>query len=65
VLAPVAEEMARLLIEEDLSLVRQCGGDDCTIVFLDRTKAHKRRSCSMAACGNRAKVAAFRARAAD
>ena len=64
VLAPVAEEMARLLIEEDLSLVRQCGGDDCSIVFLDRTKAHRRRWCSMAACGNRAKVAAFRARAA-
>lgn len=64
VLAPVAEEMARLLIEEDLSLVRQCGGDDCTIVFLDRTKAHRRRWCSMAACGNRAKVAAFRTRAA-
>jgi predicted RNA-binding Zn ribbon-like protein len=65
VLAPIAEEVARLLIEEDLSLVRQCGGEDCTIVFLDRTKAHKRRWCSMAACGNRAKVAAFRARAAD
>jgi predicted RNA-binding Zn ribbon-like protein len=65
VLSPIAEEMARLLIEEDLSLIRQCGGEDCTIVFLDRTKAHKRRWCSMTACGNRAKVAAFRARAAD
>lgn len=63
VLAPIAEEMARLLIEEDLSLIRQCGGEDCTIVFLDRTKSHRRRWCSMAACGNRAKVAAFRARA--
>jgi predicted RNA-binding Zn ribbon-like protein len=65
VLAPIAEEMARLLIEEDLPLIRQCGGESCTIVFLDRTKSHKRRWCSMAACGNRAKVAAFRARAAD
>jgi predicted RNA-binding Zn ribbon-like protein len=63
VLAPIAESMGRLLLEEDLSLVRECGGEDCTIVFLDRTKAHKRRWCSMAACGNRAKVAAFRARA--
>lgn len=65
VLAPIATEVARLLIEEDLSLIRQCGGEDCTIVFLDRTKAHKRRWCTMAVCGNRAKVAAFRARAGD
>jgi predicted RNA-binding Zn ribbon-like protein len=56
--------MGQLLMQEDLSLVRQCGGEDCTIIFLDRTKSHRRRWCSMAACGNRAKVAAFRARSA-
>jgi predicted RNA-binding Zn ribbon-like protein len=64
-LGPVAESIGKLLLEEDVSLVRQCGGEDCTVIFLDRTKSHKRRWCSMAACGNRAKVAAFRARAAD
>ena len=62
VLAPIAEQMGKLLLEEDLDLVRQCGGEDCTILFLDRTKSHKRRWCSMAACGNRAKVAAWRQR---
>lgn len=62
VLAPIAEQMGKLLAEEDLSLIRQCGAEDCTVVFLDRTKSHKRRWCSMAACGNRAKVAAWRAR---
>jgi predicted RNA-binding Zn ribbon-like protein len=62
ILGPIAEQMGKLLTEEDISLIRQCGGEDCTIVFLDRTKSHKRRWCSMAACGNRAKVAAWRAR---
>jgi predicted RNA-binding Zn ribbon-like protein len=62
ILGPIAEQMGKLLTEENTSLIRQCGGEDCTIVFLDRTKSHKRRWCSMAACGNRAKVAAWRAR---
>jgi predicted RNA-binding Zn ribbon-like protein len=65
VLGPIAEQMGDLLVKEDLDLVKGCGGEDCTLVFLDRTKAHKRRWCSMAVCGNRAKVAAFRARSAD
>jgi predicted RNA-binding Zn ribbon-like protein len=65
VLGPIAEQMGKLLTGEDMSLVRQCGGEDCTILFLDRTKSHKRRWCSMAACGNRAKVAAWRARSGE
>jgi predicted RNA-binding Zn ribbon-like protein len=65
ILGPIAEQMGKLLTEEDTNLIRQCGGEDCTIVFLDRTKSHKRRWCSMAACGNRAKVAAWRARSAQ
>ncbi|NEJ40784.1 CGNR zinc finger domain-containing protein, partial [Rhizobium ruizarguesonis] len=35
---------------------------DCTLFFLDTTKSHRRRWCSMALCGNRMKVAAFRSR---
>lgn len=61
-LAPVAEELARLLTEVDLKLVRRCEGDNCTLLFHDVTKSHRRRWCSMAGCGNRMKVAAFRAR---
>lgn len=61
-LAPIAEELVRLLTEVDLTLVRQCEGDNCTLLFHDLTKSHRRRWCSMAACGNRMKVAAFRAR---
>jgi predicted RNA-binding Zn ribbon-like protein len=61
-LAPIAVEIARLVTQEDPSLVKACAGADCTLWFLDRTKAHRRMFCSAAACGNRAKVAAFRVR---
>jgi predicted RNA-binding Zn ribbon-like protein len=61
-IAPIAVEIARLLAQEDPSLVKACAGADCTLWFLDRTKAHRRMFCSAAACGNRAKVAAFRIR---
>ena len=61
-LALPAAELARLLAQEDPALVRECAGDACTLWFLDRTKSHRRLFCSAAACGNRAKVAAFRER---
>ncbi|WP_414448802.1 ABATE domain-containing protein [Burkholderia sp. 22PA0099] len=62
VLLPVAEALARLLAEADFGLVRKCECDECTLLFHDRTKSHRRRWCSMAMCGNRMKVAAYRAR---
>jgi len=58
VVAPVA----LLLTQARPELVKRCAGHACTLWFLDRTKAHGRRFCSAAACGNRAKVAAFRER---
>ena len=58
-LVPVAEAWARLLADGEPTLVRQCEG--CTIIFYDRTKAHRRRWCSMALCGNREKVRRHRA----
>lgn len=60
-----AADIADLLTREDPELVRECAGDPCTLWFLDRTKSHRRRFCSAAACGNRAKVAAFRERQRD
>ena len=59
-LGPVAEAVAQLLVEGDFSLVKQCEHPDCILWFYDRTKAHKRRWCSMALCGNRYKAAQFR-----
>jgi predicted RNA-binding Zn ribbon-like protein len=61
-LVPVAEAIAALLADADMDLVRQCGNPECTLWFHDRTKSHQRRWCSMAVCGNRMKVAAFRER---
>ena len=52
-----------VLYVRDPALLKACAGADCTLWFLDRTKAHRRMFCSATACGNRAKVAAFRRRA--
>jgi predicted RNA-binding Zn ribbon-like protein len=62
-LLPIAEAMGDLVCEKDFALVRKCEGPTCTLWFLDVSKAHARRWCSMAVCGNRAKAAAHRARA--
>jgi len=62
-LLPLAEAMGELICERDFTLVRECEGPTCTLWFLDVSKAHARRWCSMAACGNRAKAAAHRVRA--
>lgn len=61
-LLPVAEALAQLLVDADMSRVRECGGDSCTLIFLDTTRSHRRRWCDMAQCGNRAKVNSFRTR---
>jgi len=62
ILALLATQIALLITGEDPGLVRRCAGPGCTLWFVDRTKGHRRLFCSAAACGNRAKVAAFRAR---
>lgn len=61
-LALVTRQVAQLFGKEDPALVKPCAGADCVLWFVDRTKAHRRVFCSAAACGNRAKVAAFRER---
>ncbi|GAA1442924.1 CGNR zinc finger domain-containing protein [Leifsonia poae] len=42
--------------------VRFCDGEDCTRPYIDTSRAHNRRWCGMAGCGDRAKSAAYRAR---
>lgn len=61
-LGPVAQAIAELLVEGKVDLVKRCEHPDCILWFYDRTKAHKRRWCSMAICGNRYKAAQFRKR---
>ena len=63
-LRPVAVEAAAIL-HEQLDLVRMCGESEvghCGWVFLDKTRNHSRRYCSMSDCGNRAKQRRFQQR---
>lgn len=61
-LGPVAEALVSLVTHDKFEFVRQCEAHDCVLLFHDLSKSHRRRWCSMATCGNRMKVAAFRSR---
>ena len=61
-LSPIAEEIAKFISSADFRYVKACQGDHCILFFLDETRRHARRWCSMAVCGNRAKQAAHLAR---
>jgi len=47
---------AELMMSGDLKDVRECAADDCDWLFLDTSRNHSRRWCSMETCGNRAKA---------
>jgi len=55
VLWMVVWSAANLLISPDLRFVRECAGGPCGWLFLDKSRNHRRRWCSMQYCGNRAK----------
>ncbi|MFF1398108.1 CGNR zinc finger domain-containing protein [Streptomyces sp. NPDC058287] len=55
--AHLAESAADLLADPGIGRVRQCEAEDCVLLFLP---AHpRRRWCSAARCGNRARVARY------
>lgn len=65
-LAPVAAAAAQLLSTGDRSRLRRCDAEACGRWFYDVSRNGRRRWCSMARCGNRAKVAAhYRRRRAE
>jgi len=59
---PLALSAAGLLTSGDLSRIRQCGGDNCGWLFLDKSRNRSRQWCAMNDCGNLAKVRRFRQR---
>jgi predicted RNA-binding Zn ribbon-like protein len=61
-LAAIARDAVELYSGAGAARIRQCGG--CSILFVDASRAGRRRWCSMAACGNKDKVAAHRRRVA-
>lgn len=61
-LGVVAEDFARFVCEAEPERLRHCANPDCSLVFYDQGKNNTRRWCSMSVCGNRDKVARYRAR---
>ena len=45
-----------LLTSEKTGQIRRCHGDQCDWLFIDSSRNHLRRWCSMDECGNRAKM---------
>jgi len=62
---PIADALVKLVTDEKFEYVRECEAHNCILLFHDLSKSHRRRWCSMATCGNRMKVAAFRNRKAS
>ena len=58
----VASDFADFIAGFEPHRLRKCGGEECSLVFYDTARNATRRWCSMAACGNRHKVARHRAR---
>jgi predicted RNA-binding Zn ribbon-like protein len=65
-LALVAREAVELLTSPDRSLIRECAASpDCSLLYLDRSRAGRRRWCEMQTCGSRAKMVSYRRRHDD
>ena len=52
---PLALSAADLLTSTRVGQIRQCAGEGCDWLFLDTSRNHLRRWCSMDECGNRSK----------
>lgn len=57
-LAAIARSAAELVAEGPAAPLRKCANPKCGLFFYDDSRTGGRRWCSMATCGNRAKVAA-------
>lgn len=56
VLWAVSRSAAKVLTEETPDAIKRCEGEGCGWLFLDTSRARRRRWCSMSDCGNRAKA---------
>jgi predicted RNA-binding Zn ribbon-like protein len=57
----LARAVTDILVSEQMQRVRTCAVDTCRWLFLDTSKNHTRRWCSMKVCGNRMKARRFQA----
>lgn len=60
VLWEVVRSAAALVTSDDLERLGRCPGPECGWLFLDASRSRRRQWCSMADCGNVAKVRRFR-----
>ncbi len=56
ILWPLLRDAAELLTTRDPARIRLCQSANCERLFLDTSKAGRRRWCEMQTCGNRAKA---------
>lgn len=61
-LARTLEPFVEAVAQGDVDRFRICANDGCRWIFLDESRAGRRRWCDMSTCGNRAKAARHRAR---
>jgi predicted RNA-binding Zn ribbon-like protein len=61
-LAAVARDGVELLGGPLAQRIKKCSGEGCALLFVDTSRSGERRWCSMAGCGNKAKVSEFRQR---
>ncbi|MGB6792588.1 MAG: CGNR zinc finger domain-containing protein [Pseudolabrys sp.] len=57
-----AHRMVEHVLPLPMDRLRICQGPNCSWLFIDRSKAGRRRWCDMAVCGNAAKSRRFYAR---
>ena len=53
---PIVLSVTELLTSVELNDVKQCAGEGCDWLFLDTSRNHLRRWCTMDECGNRTKM---------
>ena len=58
----IAADFSRFVCDYEPERLKRCSNPACTMVFYDQGKNSRRRWCTMSICGNRNKVARFRAK---
>ena len=64
-LSVLARDAVDLLTGPLADRIHTCAADDCSLLFVDESRAGRRRWCSMNSCGARAKMAHYRATRVD
>ena len=64
-LTKIAIEVVRFLSSKEFKYLKKCDNHKCSLFFVDTSRNHSRRWCSMEICGNRSKVSNFVKRKKD